>query len=144
MPELLNLDNLDNDNVKNTHEVVNTSSSKDKITPVFENLRQYHMYFQTQIRNVALTTAVSCAILGYSRYYRNKNFYKYNIILILAAVLVIFISAYLNFLLLLNTNKDRTRPGFEYLNKYLVINYIFVVVHLLLFGLGITTMIRNM
>ena len=144
MSELLNLDNFNHDNVKNTHEVVNTSSSNDKITPVFENLRQYHMYFQTQIRNVALTTAVSCAILTYSRYYRNKNFYKYNITLILAAVLVIFISAYLNLLLLLNTNKDRIRPGFEYLNQYLIINYIFALVHLLLFGLGITTMIRNM
>ena len=143
MPEVLNLDNLDHDNVKTTDQVVNTISSNHKITPVFENLRQYHMYFQTQIRNVALTTAVSCAVLGYSRYYRNKNFYKYNVLLILAAVLVIFISAYLNMLLLLNTNKDRIRPGFEYLNQYLVVNCIFVIVHLILLGLSITTIVRN-
>jgi hypothetical protein len=52
MSELLNLDTVDSDNLKNTNEVVNTISSNDKITPVFENLRQYHMYFQTQIRNV--------------------------------------------------------------------------------------------
>jgi hypothetical protein len=92
----------------------------------------------------ALTSDVSCAILTYSRYYKDKNFYKYNIILILSAICVVSIYAYLNFILLLNTNKDRTRLGFEYLNQYLVINYIFIIVHLLLIVLGITSMIRNM
>ena len=31
------------------------------------------MYYQTTIRNVALTTAVSFAALGYSRFYRGKS-----------------------------------------------------------------------
>ncbi len=71
------------------------------------------MYFQTQFRNVALTNPVSCTILTYSHFYTNKIFYKYNVLLILSAIIVIFISPYLNILLLLNTSKHRTRPGFE-------------------------------
>ncbi len=31
------------------------------------------MYYQTTIRNVALTTTVSFAALGYSRFYRSKS-----------------------------------------------------------------------
>ena len=39
----------------------------------FETFKDLIMYYQTSIRNVALTTAVSFAALGYSRFYRGKS-----------------------------------------------------------------------
>ena len=121
-----------------------TKNSKNKkLSTEFENLRQFHMYFQTSIRNVALTTAVSCAILGYSRFYRNRDFYMYNNLLIFASVLVIAASCYLNVLLMQNVNKNKKRDGFKYLNNYLNVNVVFLVVHIILIILGILTLFRN-
>ena len=48
-----------------------TDNSQDKMH--FETFKDLMMYFQTSIRNVALTTTVSFAALGYSRFYRGKN-----------------------------------------------------------------------
>ena len=114
-----------------------------KSSTEFENLRQFHMYFQTSIRNVALTTAVTCAILGYSRFYRGRDFYMYNNLLIFASILVISASCYLNVLLMQNVNKNKQRDGFKYLNNYFNINIIFLVVHIILIMLGILTLFRN-
>lgn len=121
----------------------NYNKEKDKVNTEFENLRQFHMYFQTTIRNVALTTAVTCAILGYSRFYRNKNFYFYNNLLVIASILVISISCYLNILLMINVNKNKNRDGFNYLNNYFNINLLFLLVHIILLPLGVLTLIRN-
>lgn len=120
-----------------------TKNSK-KPSKEFENLRQFHMYFQTSIRNVALTTAVSCAILGYSRFYRGREFYMYNNLLIFASILVISVSSYLNILLMQNVNKNKTRSGFTYLSNYFNINVMFGIVHIILVILGILTLIRNL
>ena len=43
------------------------------------SLTQIKMLYHTNIRNVALFTSVSLALLGYSRYYRESRFQIYNI-----------------------------------------------------------------
>ena len=56
------------------------------------------MYYNTTIRNVALTTAVSFAALGYSRFYRGKS-KMYSTGLVLVSFLIILCSAIINILL---------------------------------------------
>ena len=53
------------------------------------------MYYQTTIRNVALTTAVSFAALGYSRFYRSKSTI-YASGLVLVSLLIISASCIIN------------------------------------------------
>ena len=129
---------------KNNNPYEAKNSKNKKPSTEFENLRQFHMYFQTSIRNVALTTAVSCAILGYSRFYRGRDFYMYNNLLIFASILVISVSSYLNILLMQNVNKNKTRSEFTYLSNYFNINVMFDIVHIILVILGILTLIRNL
>ena len=44
-----------------------------KKNEIFKSEKDVLMYYQTTLRNVGLTTAVSFAALGYSRFYREKS-----------------------------------------------------------------------
>jgi len=57
--------------------------------------KEMTMYFQTSFRNVGLYTTVSLAMLGYSRYYRDKNAH-YNVILIFNCVMYIVSFEYIH------------------------------------------------
>ena len=51
------------------------------------------MYYHTSLRNVALYTSVSLALLGYSRFYRGKIFI-YNISFIVISLMLLAITIY--------------------------------------------------
>ena len=51
----------------------NENENNDNDKKIFKTEKDVLMYYQTSIRNVALTTAVSFAALGYSRFYRDKS-----------------------------------------------------------------------
>ena len=112
-----------------------------KKNKIFSNEKELLMYFQTSIRNVALTTAVSFAALGYSRFYRDKS-RLYSAGMTFVSFLIILCSALLNLFLFnsiqeyLNTNKE--------INRLSTINKIFIVVHSVLIFFALYTLIRLM
>ena len=66
--------------------------------------KDYLMYFHTSIRNLGLYISVALAILAVSRAYRGKN-RIYNVSFILITLMFLGISAYKNYLLIVNLSK---------------------------------------
>lgn len=105
--------------------------------------REMKMYFQTSFRNVGLYTTVSFAILGYSRYYRDKIEY-YNIILILCSLIVLLISFLLNTYLYQDLHKFKeleVEKNIE-ISRWTLLNSIMFLVHSILILLGVITLLR--
>jgi len=101
-----------------------------------ETFKDLIMYYQTSVRNVALTTAVSFAALGYSRFYRGKN-KMYTVGLAFISVLLLTCSTLLNSLLYNSLQPYLKHPKYKDIEQWIIINKIFFVIHfsLLLFGL---------
>lgn len=96
------------------------------------------MYFQTTIRNVALTTAVSFAALGYSRFYRGAS-KMYSAGLSVVSFLLISCSFIIN-LFLYNSLKDSKK--LNEIGDWLIINQIFFIIHTIILLFGLYTMYR--
>jgi hypothetical protein len=87
------------------------------------------MYYQTTIRNVVLTTGVSFAALGYSRFYRNKSSI-YACGLVLVSLLIISASCIININLYnLITNHTITNISLTSANNLLSVNILFMISH---------------
>ena len=108
---------------------------------IFSNEKELLMYFQTSIRNVALTTAVSFAALGYSRFYRDKS-KLYSAGMTFVSFLIILCSALLN-LFLYNSIQEYLNNNKE-ISKLSIVNQIFIVVHSILIFFALYTLIRLM
>ena len=106
---------------------------------VFSNEKDLLMYFHTSIRNVALTTAVSFAALGYARYYKNKSL-LYAAGLTIVSFLIISCSTLLN-LYLYSSIQDYFKDNDE-LSNLRNINIIFIIVHSSLIFFALYTVYR--
>ena len=100
------------------------------------------MYYQTTIRNVALTTAVSFAALGYSRYYREKS-NLYTCGLVLVSLLIISASCIININLYnLIINHTKTDNSLISANNFLSVNILFIISHIMIILFGLYTFYR--
>ena len=100
------------------------------------------MYYQTTIRNVALTTAVSFAALAYSRFYRGKSVI-YSSGLTLVSLLIIFASCIINIKLYnFINNHYKTDISLISANNHLVVNILFMISHLIIILFGLFTFYR--
>lgn len=100
------------------------------------------MYYQTAIRNVALTTAVSFAALGYSRFYRGKSTI-YASGLVLVSLLIISASCIININLYnLITNHTINDISLTSANNFLIVNILFMISHSILVIFGLYTFYR--
>jgi len=106
-----------------------------------ETFKDLIMYYQTSIRNVALTTAVSFAALGYSRFYRGKN-KMYTVGLAFISVLLLTCSTLLNSLLYNSLQPYLKNPKYKDIEQWIVINKIFFVIHFSLLFFGFFTVYR--
>ena len=112
---------------------------KKKDNRVFGSTKEFLMYYHTSLRNVGLTTAVSFAAAGYSRFYRGKS-KLYSVGMLLVSFLLLTISFSLNNLL--------TNHLLEYKNeineieKWLIINNIFMVIHFIIIFFALYTIYR--
>ena len=88
------------------------------------------MYYNTTIKNVALTIAVSFAALGYSRFYREKS-RLFSLGLILVSLLVLFASSIINILLFNDLEKYKNLPKYKEINNWRNVNILFMFVHLI-------------
>ena len=100
------------------------------------------MYYQTTIRNVALTTAVSFAALGYSRFYRGKSTI-YASGLVLVSLLIISSSCIININLYnLIINHTKTYNSLISANNFLSVNILFMISHIMIILFGLYTFYR--
>ena len=112
-----------------------------KKNEIFSNEKELLMYFQSSIRNVALTTAVSFAALGYSRFYRDKS-KLYSSGMTFVSFLIILCSTLLN-LFLFNSIQEYLNNNKE-IDRLSIINKIFIVIHSILIFFALYTFIRLM
>lgn len=100
------------------------------------------MYYQTTIRNVAITTAVSFAALGYSRFYRGKSTI-YASGLVLVSLLIISSSCIININLYnLIINHTKTDNSLISANNFLSVNILFMISHIIIILFGLYTFYR--
>jgi len=108
----------------------------------FENYHQLMMYYQTSIRNVAGTTALSFAALGYSRFYRGKSKLYISIIMVIVSLLILTCSFLFNLFLYYDIQLYIDNPKFKIFDKWLKINELFVFIHILTLFFAIYTFYR--
>jgi len=107
----------------------------------FKNYKELVMYYQTTIRNVFLSTAVSFAALGYSRFYRGKS-KLYSNSLVLISLLILTCSIALNYNLYDSLNGYKHMNKYNEINRWTIINIIYFFVHLILLIFGGYTLYR--
>lgn len=93
--------------------------------------------YHSSIRNVALFISVSLALLGYSRFYREKN-HTYNISFIIISLSFLFCSYLLCFNLIIDLEDINKRLDKKiYLEKWLIIPKIvlIIIISIAIFGL---------
>jgi hypothetical protein len=127
--------NLDYDTKKEKNNENQNSNLK------LETFKDLIMYYQTSIRNVALTTAVSFAALGYSRFYRGKN-KMYTVGLAFISVLLLTCSTLLNSLLYNSLQPYLKNPKYKDIEQWIIINKIFFFIHFSLLFFGLYTVYR--
>ena len=127
MSNLELITNKDNDNSQNKME--------------FETFKDLIMYYQTSIRNVALTTAVSFAALGYSRFYRGKS-KLYVVGMVFVSLLILTCSFLLNLFLYDDIQKYINNPKYKAIEKWSNINKVFMVIHTFTIYFAIYTFYR--
>jgi len=116
-----------------------SDNSQDKME--FETFKDLIMYYQTSIRNVALTTAVSFAALGYSRFYRGKS-KLYVSGMVLVSLLILSCSFLLNLFLYDDIQKYINNPKYKTIEKWSNINKVFMVIHAFTIFFAIYTFYR--
>tara|TARA_B100000214_G_C23756688_1_gene530303 strand:- start:344 stop:742 length:399 start_codon:yes stop_codon:yes gene_type:complete len=107
----------------------------------FESYKDLIMYYQTSIRNVALTTAVSFAALGYSRYYRGKS-KMYTTGMVFVSLLIVIASFILNYHLYNSIQKYKHLPKTKKIEKWEIVNILFFVAHTLAIIFAFYTLYR--
>lgn len=112
-------------NVSDLLEKTNKNSNTDL---EFESYRDLIMYYQTSIRNVALTTAVSFAALGYSRFYRGKS-KMYTSGMVFVSLLIIIASFILNYHLYNSIQKYKNLTKTKQISNWEIVNILFFLSH---------------
>ena len=95
----------------------------------FNNFKELIMYYQTSIRNVALTTAVSFAALGYSRFYRGKS-KMYVTGMVFVSLLIIIASFILNYRLYNSIQKYKNIEKTQKIKNWEAVNILFFISHI--------------
>ena len=114
--------------MSNLELITNKDNDNNQDKMEFESFKDLIMYYQTSIRNVALTTAVSFAALGYSRFYRGKS-KLYVSGMVLVSLLLLSCSFLLNLFLYDDIQKYINNPKYKTIEKWSNINKVFMVIH---------------
>ena len=117
------------------------SLEEKKTESKFSSYKDAIMYFQSSIRNVGLTTTVSFAALGYSRYYRGKS-QLYAVGMVGVSILILISSILLNLFLYNDLQELVKLDEYKDIEKHMNINRIFMVVHAIIMFFGLYTFYR--
>jgi hypothetical protein len=108
----------------------------------FKTNNDIMLFYQTSFRNVGLTTAVSFAALAYSRFYRSKSL-MYSVGLVFVSIVTILCSVIFNCNLYNSVIRHHSINKKLYAaNKYLIINKLFMVNHMIIMFFAIYTLYR--
>tara|TARA_Y100000996_G_C22541495_1_gene650197 strand:- start:1494 stop:1847 length:354 start_codon:yes stop_codon:yes gene_type:complete len=107
----------------------------------FETYKDLVMYYQTTIRNVFLSTAVSFAALGYSRFYRGKS-KLYSNSLCLVSLLIIIASFSINYSLYNSLKNYIDNDKYSDINQFTIVNKLLFISHILLIFFAFYTLYR--
>ena len=109
---------------------------------IFKSLTLFH----TTLRNIGLFTSISLALLGYSRYYRDKGNKLYNIAFVIISILCLNISIHI----LHNmekTNKIKLKnldnEDLKLVNDWLILQVYIKYILYSIFGFSFYTLIRQ-
>ena len=127
--------------MSNLEVITNKDNDNNQDKMQFETYKDLMMYFQTSIRNVALTTAVSFAALGYSRFYRGKS-KLYVSGMVMVSLLLLCCSFLLNLFLYNDIQKYINNPKYKSIEKWSNINKVFMVIHAFTICFAIYTFYR--
>lgn len=119
----------------------NNDNDNDENKMDFKSFKELIMYYHTSIRNVALTTAVSFAALGYSRFYRGKS-KLYVSGMIIVSLLLLSCSFLLNLFLYNDIQKYINNPKYKAIENWSNINKVFMVIHAITICFAIYTFFR--
>ena len=102
------------------------------------------MFYNSSFRSIGLCTTISLALLGYSRFYRDKN-KIYNISFIIISLVFILCACYISYYLIedlkfLYKNLDKSL----YLKKWLIVPKIILVTNIIIGIFGIYTLVREL
>ena len=125
---------INNENSKHTNK-------EDKKQKTYTTEKDIIMFFQSTIRNVILTTSVSFAALGYSRYYRGKN-KLYSQGMVLVSILLLIISCVLNFYIYNTFKNYKNLEKYSAIKELGYINIIFIIIHLITLTFAFYTLYR--
>ena len=112
----------------NISDLLEKKEKKENTNQNFESYKDLIMYYQTSIRNVALTTAVSFAALGYSRFYRGKS-KMYTSGMVFVSLLIIVASFILNYHLYNSIQKYKDLTKTKQIGNWEIVNILFFVSH---------------
>lgn len=107
----------------------------------FKSFKELIMYYQTSIRNVALTTAVSFAALGYSRYYRGKS-KMYTVGMVFVSLLIIAASFIINYNLYHSIHEYKKLSKTKEIINYEIVNILFAISHSIAIVFALYTLYR--
>ena len=102
------------------------------------------MYFHSALRNVGLFTSISIAMLGYSRFYREKS-RLYNISFIVISMLFLIFSLIINYSIIQNTKTWQKTHKVDILEMYNLeqVPYFIIVTNIIVLLFGIMTLFRE-
>jgi len=112
----------------NNNNLLEKTTNKNNTNLDFESYKELIMYYQTSIRNVALTTAVSFAALSYSICYRGKS-KLYTSGMVFVSLLIIVASFILNYYLYNSIQKYKNLSKTKQIGNLEIVNILFFIVH---------------
>lgn len=108
--------------------------------------RELYMFYQSALRNVAAFTSVSLGLLGYSRFYRDKN-YIYNIGFIIISLLILLNGGIICLYLIKDIEhydkKIKKESEKQYFEKWIKIPKIVLVIIVIIALFGLYTLKRE-
>tara|TARA_Y100000389_G_C17012428_1_gene294824 strand:+ start:34 stop:402 length:369 start_codon:yes stop_codon:yes gene_type:complete len=107
----------------------------------FKIPKDLSMFYQTTLRNVALTTTVSFAALAYPRFYRDKS-KIYTTGMGLVSLLLLLISFSLNFHLYYIVQNYKGIKEFYNTVKLEILNILFMIIHFITIGFLVYTLYK--
>ena len=98
---------------------------------MFDSAEALNEYYQSTLRNIALTTSIVFAVLSYSRFHikLNKNYF---IAMYVITGLLLIISFYLNYYLYNLLESYKNNKNYDNVTKLNILNIIFFIIHIII------------
>lgn len=101
------------------------------------------MYYHSCIKTVGMYTSLSFGALAYSRFYRGKENYLYNLILVLVSLCLILVSLFNSYYFMLYFDEFQEKLNLKNLNVFKYVPKLLLGINSILLLLGTFTFLRE-